>query len=109
VSNLSLWEANCRIEDADTYAKSNAFNIGLSNLRVINIARVERTHTKCSAVSFSNWQDAQTCCQSQSHRFLHEISKTVDRNLKNYFQLTILQESLQKKVIGPNLKKLFRS
>jgi hypothetical protein len=34
--------------------------MGLPKIRVLNVARVGQTHTKRSAVSSSNWQDAQT-------------------------------------------------
>jgi hypothetical protein len=46
--------------DAETSVNSDAFITGLPKMRVLNVARVGQTHTKCSAVSFSNWQDAQT-------------------------------------------------
>jgi hypothetical protein len=57
VFNLPLWKANRRIVDAGT---SDAFIMGLPKMRVLNVARVEKTHKKWCAVSSSNWQVSQT-------------------------------------------------
>jgi hypothetical protein len=60
VSNLPLYKANRKIADAKTSVNSDAFIMGLPKMHVLNVARVGQTHTKISAVSSSNWQDAQT-------------------------------------------------
>jgi hypothetical protein len=58
--------------------------IGLPKMRVLNDARVGQTHTKWSAVSSSNWQDAQTgLVASQSHPVEIFIKATMARDKRN--------------------------
>jgi hypothetical protein len=46
--------------DAETSVNADASIMGLPKMRVLNVATVGQTQIKCSAVSSSNWQDAQS-------------------------------------------------
>jgi hypothetical protein len=65
VSNIPLWKAKCKIADAETTVKSEAFIMGLPKMRVLNVARFGQIHkVKCRLLFQLTRCTNTACCQS---------------------------------------------